>query len=444
MASRLNKQLPLYFSFYPDPDSLAADCFTASWKDINAYIFPRFISSVVLKILRKVRQEATQLTVVLPLWPQQLWFSQVLSMITATPVILPASDNLLLMPREMNSRQSSPSTLKHPILKKLKLTAFRISGNSYEVRAFHQTLPPISSKVGGILQKPSIGCTSGNGFSFASRGRLIHFRLMKRLYLTSLQNFSTTDSSGVGMAKSAIHTILGAAQGVKIDTSYFESLVMKGFFNTRPSLPRYATTWDVNILLSFLRDMPSNDVLSLKELNMKISSLFAILLGQRVQTITYLDVEFMNISSAGLEIVFNELLKTSRTSFHLPKAILPRWHDPSLCPVSIFEFYLRRTQLIRGDEKQLLITSVKPHHKASRDSVARWIRDAMKEAGIDTDYYKAHSSRGASVSKAFKSVPLNIVLEAAGWTNAQTFMKHYQKPIEEVGKFARAILEMSE
>ena len=67
---------------------------------------------------------------------------------------------------------------------------------------------------------------------------------------------------------------------------------------------------------------------------------------------------------------------------------------------------------------------------------------SIKAAGIDTDYYKAHSSRGAAVSKAYKSVPLNIVLDAAGWSNAQTFAKHYQKPIEEGSKFAKAILEM--
>ena len=274
---------------------------------------------------------------------------------------------------------------------------------------------------------------SYNPFSFHEKNVL--------KFLTGLFNDGLS-TSGVGTAKAAIHTILGAAKGQKIDTSYFESLMMKGFFNTRPSLPRYATTWDVNLLLAFLRDMPPNELLSLKELNMKITSLFTVLLGQRVQTITFLDIDFMKVSFLGLEIVFNKLLKTSRDGHHLPKTILPRWSDQALCPVSLFEFYIQRTQHIRGQEKQLLITSVNPHHKASRDSVARWIRDALKAAGIDTDYYKAHSSRGAAVSKAYKSVPLNIVLDAAGWSNAQTFAKHYQKPIEEGSKFAKAILEM--
>lgn len=217
---------------------------------------------------------------------------------------------------------------------------------------------------------------------------------------------------------------------------------MKGFFNSRPSLPRYSTTWDVNVLLSCLRDMPSNDLLSLKDLNMKISSLFVILLGQRVQTIASLCIDFMKVTHVGLEIVFSELLKTSRAGNHLPKTILPRWYDEPLCPVALYEFYLRRTASVRGPERQLLITSVKPHHKASRDSVARWIRDAMQLAGIDTEYFKAHSSRGASVSKASLTTPLNLVLKAAGWSNAQTFAKHYKRPIEEGSGFAKAIMNM--
>ena len=260
-------------------------------------------------------------------------------------------------------------------------------------------------------------------------------------FLTQLFNGGLS-TSGIGIAKSAIHTILGAAKGEKINTSYMESIIMKGFFNTRPSLPRYAVMWDVNILLSFLRDMPPNELLSLKELNMKLASLLTVLLGQRVQTVTSLDIFYMNVSSVGLEIVFSSILKTSREGHHLPKTVLPRWGEQALCPVSLFDFYLKRTAKIRAEERQLFITSVEPHRKASRDTVARWIRDTLSAAGIDTDYFKAHSARGASVSKAYRSVPLNIVLDAAGWSNARTFAKHYQRSIEEGSEFATALLEM--
>ena len=170
MASRLNAQLPHYFSLYSDPEALAVDCFTVSWKDSNSYVFPPFISSVILKILRKVRQEEVQLTIMLPLWPQQPWFPQVLPMTITTPLVLPASNNLLIMPQDkevhrtqkvcqLPSQRKAPSHQTHPFLRRLKLTVFRLSGKNCDVRAFHQKLPHTSSKAGGILQSPSTACT---------------------------------------------------------------------------------------------------------------------------------------------------------------------------------------------------------------------------------------------------------------------------------------------
>ena len=46
--------------------------------------------------------------------------------------------------------------------------------------------------------------------------------------------------------------------------------------------------------VDFLRDMPSDELLSLKELNMRVASLLTVLLGQRLQTVTLFDIEFMN------------------------------------------------------------------------------------------------------------------------------------------------------
>lgn len=195
MASRLNTQLPLYFSLYPDPLALGVDCFNASWKSTNPYVFPPFISSVVLKILRKVRQEGIQLTIVLPLWPQQPWFPQLLAMIIATPLLLPESTNLLSMPQDSKVRKNAAPLQKHPFLRKLKLTVFRLSGKSCESKAFRLTLPHISSKPGGILQRPSIGYTSRSGFIFASNDRLIRLHLMRKMYLNSSLLCSMPDSA---------------------------------------------------------------------------------------------------------------------------------------------------------------------------------------------------------------------------------------------------------
>jgi len=60
----------------------------------------------------------------------------------------------------------------------------------------------------------------------------------------------------------------------------------------KPSLPRYASVWDVNIVLKYLKQI-SNDEMSLKDITLKLTMLLAVLTGQRCQTIHLLDISNM-------------------------------------------------------------------------------------------------------------------------------------------------------
>ena len=51
---------------------------------------------------------------------------------------------------------------------------------------------------------------------------------------------------------------------------------MKGFFELRPSVPRYTVIWDVVIVLEFLRNCYSNEDLSLNVLTFKCIILIAL------------------------------------------------------------------------------------------------------------------------------------------------------------------------
>ena len=45
---------------------------------------------------------------------------------------------------------------------------------------------------------------------------------------------------------------------------------MKGIFQSRPSLPRYCKTWDVNLVLQYIGSMGNSQELSLKDLTLKL------------------------------------------------------------------------------------------------------------------------------------------------------------------------------
>ena len=93
--------------------------------------------------------------------------------------------------------------------------------------------------------------------------------------------------------------------------------------------------------------------------------------------------------------------------------------------------YLERTKLRRGDCKQLL-SFQKPYQAVSKDTVSRWLKLVLKQAGIDISMFKAHSTRAASTSAAAASnIPLSTIMASAGWSNADTFSKLYHKPVME-------------
>ena len=58
----------------------------------------------------------------------------------------------------------------------------------------------------------------------------------------------------------------------------------------------------------------------------------------------------------------------------------------------------------------------------------------LKHAGIDTSTFGAHSTRVASTSavKAQK-LPVTTIMDSAGWSSENTFMKYYNKTISKPG-----------
>ena len=63
----------------------------------------------------------------------------------------------------------------------------------------------------------------------------------------------------------------------------------------------------------------------------------------------------------------------------------------------------------------------------------------MRLAGVDVNTFTPHSTRAAATSKASGTVKLGTILKSAGWRNARTYAKFYNKPIEEDGWNASAL-----
>ena len=64
----------------------------------------------------------------------------------------------------------------------------------------------------------------------------------------------------------------------------------------------------------------------------------------------------------------------------------------------------------------------------------------LKQAGIDTSEFGAHSTQAASSSAAkLAGVPIMDILSTGGWSSERTFARHYSVPIQKKNKFPEAI-----
>ena len=247
--------------------------------------------------------------------------------------------------------------------------------------------------------------------------------------------------STINTARSALSTVVDIPN---FGSNSIVSRFMKGVFETRKPAPKYTTVWDVSVVLRYLADLYPNETLSLKYLSYKLLMLLLLVSSQRGQTMHMLDLNNMIIDGDKYIFQIGEHLKTSKPGkSNTQVSVYAYPTDPKVCPVSCIREYIKQTATLRGNTTRLFITFGKPHKAVSRDTIARWTKATLKQSGINTEIYSAHSTRAASVSKASnRQVSIDLIMENAGWKSADTFRRFYNKPIDvDNSTMAQAILE---
>ena len=154
--------------------------------------------------------------------------------------------------------------------------------------------------------------------------------------------------------------------------------------------------------------------------------------GQRPQILHKLNLQHLKSSSDYHEFVLEITdLKQGRPNFR-PNTILLRAYpsNKKLCIFHYLSVYLRRTALLRKEHSQLLLAHKKPHKPATPNTISRWIKQGLQQAGIDIGVFSAGSTRAASTSKAREQgAPVDQILNMGGWTRESTFNRFYNRPI---------------
>lgn len=194
-----------------------------------------------------------------------------------------------------------------------------------------------------------------------------------------------------------------------------------GVFATRPSLPRYNVIWDVNVVLDYIATMETRNLL---QLSGKLCMLFLLLTAQRCQTLHLIELEDISFQPNSVTIFPTHMLKQTKPSFgqHCLDKI---WKQ-----LQTIYCQFDRTNPLRESNRKLLISTQRPHHAVSSQTVSRWVKNIMIKAGI-SEQYSVHSTRAAATSAAkLSGVALSTIIRTAGWKNAKTFARFYHRSVE--------------
>ena len=122
-----------------------------------------------------------------------------------------------------------------------------------------------------------------------------------------------------------------------------------------------------------------------------------------------LDVRFIANSEDAYIFTFHKLHKSWRKSKLPPKLYFYKYpEDHELCVVSALNEYLKPTEALRanGDKFQLLLSYTKHHVKVHNSTVSRWMKEILKETGVDVDVFKGR----------FQPLPQKHVYQVFQWT----------------------------
>ena len=207
-----------------------------------------------------------------------------------------------------------------------------------------------------------------------------------------------------------------------------------------------APAWDMGKVLRALAEPPFEPLsaASLLDLSVKTAFLIAAASARRRSAIHALTVApgHMRFEPHGVRMVPDPTFLTkTQTAEFLPAPIFIASvdsvssidEDRFWCPVRALHYYISRTRPLRGSCMSLFVTSRRPHGRASKDTISRWLVQAIIRAyprGMPGRAPKAHDIRSLTSSWAlFRGVPIEEILQAAAWKTPNTFISIYLKDV---------------
>ena len=96
-ATQINRQFGDYVAYSPDPEAKFIDAFTIDWSGLKSYAFP--LIAIISRFLSKISQDEAEGIIVVPYWPNQMWYPVILKVLISIPILLNSRKSLLQLPQ---------------------------------------------------------------------------------------------------------------------------------------------------------------------------------------------------------------------------------------------------------------------------------------------------------------------------------------------------------
>ena len=134
--------------------------------------------------------------------------------------------------------------------------------------------------------------------------------------------------------RSAISSVHDPVDGIEVGKHPTISRLLKGAYHSRPPLPRYTSTWNVQVVVQYLDGLGPSDFLSLKQLTFKLVMLLALTRPSRSADLASLQIDRRRYKPEGVEFLPSTLAKQSSQGRTLRQFFFPSFpHNKNLCPV---------------------------------------------------------------------------------------------------------------
>ena len=236
----------------------------------------------------------------------------------------------------------------------------------------------------------------------------------------------------INVYRSAISAYHSQVNNIPIGQTKEVCTLLSGIDNLRPPTPKYNVIWEVETVVSCLRNLGDDRSLSDKDLTLKTAMLMALTAIKRCSDLHILDKRFMAVGKD--KIVFKILGKPKnfRGKGKLPDPVTYWASGSELCPVSTINAYIERTTPWREEnpETQFFLSYKKPHQAITSSTIGRWLKTVLANVGVDTSKFTAHSVRAASSSK-YKTLGASVseIMNCGNWNSSSVWQSFYHKPI---------------